>query len=682
MIELLLDRRSGPHDWLVALGILGLAALVVFDAPTVALVACAGGVCSFPGWLLVRPLIGLGPQRYLLAPPLGVAMVSVLLLLAVPVAGWSAAAIGIAWGVACALAVPAHRLLPDLCVSAASPERAAGSQGLPWAVHLLVLAFVLALFYPFSRVGADTAHGYAYAGLFAHDFLLRSSDVVAVSRQIPPLNYYFAGQTVSNYYPLWYVLPAAVYRVSGAGVQLHDAVIALSVFNAALFCYLLYGLIARFLTDDGRFTGRHGVLVFGAALFLYSYHWLFVILRVIAERLDADWLTSVSQSMSDVSASWLKDSLYEPQAILALMLVIALLQILPGRGGARRGVAVGFLLSVLAVTDIAILFVVGVAWFLDRAIRILRERGRGRELLVETLAAGALGLVLFAAFYAVDLFRMGGPGNALVVRLDPRLLVAIPFLLVLELGPLALATLRPVRVPDWTILAVLGVVGVLFMAFVTESLEGNVILRKALKVVRLPVVLLGGLSLLALPRGWMPGIAAVGLVLALPTWVTDLHASSDVANEARTTYVSPEVMQGLRWLRENTGQDAVVQSAVEYQDGYYEYPPTVFFAERPAAMEYWKAAFLRYPDAEALRSRKQEIDRLFSTTDDRARAQLAQRLGIDFLFVGPVEERTYPGVVERMESADSEFELVYRDGPVRVYRTPMADDANQRGAGA
>lgn len=49
------------------------------------------------------------------------------------------------------------------------------------------------------------------------------------------------------------------------------------------------------------------------------------------------------------------------------------------------------------------------------------------------------------------------------------------------------------------------------------------------------------------------------------------------------------------------------------------------------------------------------------------------------MFLGPLEERTYPGVVQRMESGHDEFERVYdRDG-VRIYRTPASTDAGDQG---
>jgi uncharacterized membrane protein len=123
------------------------------------------------------------------------------------------------------------------------------------------------------------------------------------------------------------------------------------------------------------------------------------------------------------------------------------------------------------------------------------------------------------------------------------------------------------------------------------------------------------------------------------------------------------------WLRSNTSSNAVVQSLIEYHDGgLFDYPLTICFGERKAALGLWQMAYQRYPNREAITQRVHQIQTLFSTASAEERASLASALHIDYVFIGPRERARFPGADARFFADTAHFREVYGADTVNIYQ--------------
>jgi len=216
-------------------------------------------------------------------------------------------------------------------------------------------------------------------------------------------------------------------------------------------------------------------------------------------------------------------------------------------------------------------------------------------------------------------------------------------------------------------------VSLLAMAFVTEALEGNVFLRKGLYLLTLPLFLAAGHYLYSatLKRGMVVMLACA--FLAFPTVVTDIYALIDTNDETFTTYISRDEMAAAQWLRQNTPHDAVVQSRIDYP-GHFDYSLTVCFGERRAALAHWKIAHVLYPNLQALKERAKEIKTIFMAEDKLERYNALKKLGINYIFIGTKERKSFPGCEFRIALDTAHFKRVFRNEEVGIYQSLNAKE--------
>lgn len=539
------------------------------------------------------------------------------------------------------------------------------------SVALLVAFYLLTVItVPFSNAGVLTDKGYAFTGLFGHDYILRALTAVALSHGIPPDNYYYAGMKMHNYYFLWYTLPAFVYNLGGRADDIRKIVSVVSILNIPFFFSILLLKLAEMVTDGNRGVilkkGRL-LLAVSVPLFFCSYHWVFFLLKWIANRVDMALLNAVADQMSYTSQSWTRILLFEPQFPLAVMMLILVMTIIRESPSCSRGIVLGLLLSGLAMTDLVVFLIFAAAYAVYWIWGMSRSRNRGQVVQLLTLLIVGVGVALL--MYNIGIFAAQEYSNKIVIK--PSVNTMLVFVLVpMELGFLFVWGMMGSKVllkrPEGVLLVSMMVVSLLAMAFVTEALEGNVFLRKGLYLLTLPLFLAAGHYLYnaVMKRGMVVLLACA--LLAFPTVVTDMYALMDTNDETFTTYISREEMAAAQWLRQNTPYDAVVQSRIDYP-GHFDYSLTVCFGERRAALAHWKIARNRYPNKVAIDGRVDKIRRIFQSADDSERLWLLDELGIGYLFVGEKERSSFPGCEERIKRNPS-IQKVYANDDVRVYR--------------
>jgi hypothetical protein len=611
--------------------------------------------------------------------PLGFAFSGLALLLVVPLAGWDPALLGATYAATVAAAVVLGRRGPaERDRDPGFPGSNAPGAGMHVLVPLSVVGFCALVYVPLSQVGALTEQGHGYAGLFGLDFLVRSVHALTIAQTgIPPENYYFSGEKITNYYLLWYLAPSIAYKLLGASVSVVSVMSVMCLYNVPCFLLLLYStmhdFVARRVGGPARAVdGRRLAFVYAIVIFCSSYHWVFFLLKHLSRRPGGGTQSFIASSMGWMSQAWYRVLLFEPQVVMALMMCMLLLGLLafpPGRG---RGVVLGVVLSALAMTDVWTFMIVCVSYFLCGSVRAIA--GRGTVLWRELAVTAATGLFFAGTCFALGIVSVQASSNALVVGANRLVLLTLPVFLVLTYGGSALLAssglARRFADDEFKLLPYLLLTAVVFMVGVTETLEGNVVLRKAIYLAAIPVSLLAGCTLYGLRTGKWYAVALAAMILGAPTIATDLYATAGIRNPDYTTYVGVDVMRAAAWIRGNTPAGACVQSAVDYP-GNYDYSPTIDFAERKAALGFWKMALLFYPDRRRLAERVRQVDEIFGAEDDGPRLRNLADLGIDYLVVGQRERALYPGCDQRFRRQPGHFRPVYEAGSVSVYQVQL-----------
>jgi hypothetical protein len=644
------------------------AGALVTDVTTTAITVAVLAAFALPGFIIARAFTADAARALVYGLPLGYTLTSLLIIVVVTLRGWDLRWILFFYALGLVLLVLNRRR------SSTASEAVGGGHAqadLPLIVGLGLGLTVVALSVPLAHAGSLTGAGYAYTGLFGHDFILRALDAAALGNSIPSDNYFYYGEKTYNYYILWYILPATLYNLLGKHAQITSVISVIDLLNVPIFGALVYYALAGFIASTSTVpqkSHRLGVIFIVLFLLCYSYHWMFFLLGEIDVVATWPQVAHLLTLMGPVSTSWFKDFLFQPHSVLAVMQLMVVMHLAFSPVIRGRNVWIGLLLGSLLLTDTIVCLIGGVTFVIWYALQ-----GKLRARASEFLLIAAVGSAVVALLFGLHIFTVPEYSNKIVIRPYLSVIVALPVLLLLCFGPLPLFSFlafrekwRTASEQGW-FLVILLLVSLFFMLFVTEVFEGNVFLRKGLMTLRLPLIILSASYLYTCALSRWRRIAVAGLALALPTLLTDVYASSNTADARYTTYVSAGEMAAASWLRQNTDEHAVVQSLIEYP-GRFDYSLTVIFGERRAALGVGKMAFIRYPNRDAITQRAREIQTLFSTVNSEERNALARGLHIDYIFIGPHERARYPGVEERFAADTVHFKEVYSSATVSVYQ--------------
>src|SRR6266849_5570414 len=237
------DARSDAY-LLIPFALGAVLCAFLTSAKTIAVTLLSYGVFALPGFIIFRSLTASVGRAVVYGAPLGCSLTSLLILAVVGIAGWDIPMIFLSYLVGLGLLVflPYFRRLRRAGSAVASDEESA--LRLPLIVAVAIGIAVITLFIPFHNAGRLTSEGYAFTGLFSHDFILRAVDSVALANGVPSDNYFFNGVKTYNYYVLWYILPATIYNLLSKQAEITGIVSAVTLLSIPIFCALLYYTLA------------------------------------------------------------------------------------------------------------------------------------------------------------------------------------------------------------------------------------------------------------------------------------------------------------------------------------------------------------------------------------------------------------------------------------------------------
>lgn len=575
----------------------------------------------------------------------------------------------------------------------------------PWGRRDYLVLFTSLIFFlvlvvpPQLNMGRETPLGYAFYGSLASDSLRNLAIIAELSKgEIPPQNPYFSGETL-HYYWLSFLAPAIIYKILGKDVSLQNLLTWHTLFAGSFFLIIFFSTL-RLYTRRVFFLGFGMFLVLLAANYKGFYLWWTFpgdtrdfLDQVLHYEIEASALRIWRVALMGLY----RYLLLAPQHLFALAfflmgwtIYLAPVFSSPVRtnfkltspwvsGHAGIHMLVSFVMGALfgysGFIGLAALLWYGGYLFISALIN--KETVRG-NLIGFLVAVGVLFIPLLA-FYGLEKV-VPGRGN-LYFDINETFLANLTGIFLLNLGPgFVLGTLGiPIMLwmlkirafPNlWLmIICFLLFTGVVIQNFWEVTTKSSLILL--LNLAFFSVFFLDTLCNRFRRSGIIVSLLAVFLCLpAVLTVLLDAYIHTRSTSPKYTEFVSPEDMKALLWIRGNLPEQSRIVDAprgFSRDDERVYYAKIASFAHRRTILGYKLEVENQIPK-EQVTSRKREVDTFFETHNLAKATEIAKRLGIQYVYVGPVEREYYPLGLSKFEDFKNLFRRIYHQDGVSLYQ--------------
>jgi hypothetical protein len=578
--------------------------------------------------------------------------------------------------IAAALAVPAARWRGRIAYS---------PLGRRDVVALLLLLMIVPLIVgrPFARVGEEQPDGKAYRAYFTADYVWRMAVVAELAKgDMPPQNVFYRGDSL-RYYWLPHLPSAVQYRAAGGWASLDEVLLVGTIVIDFAFVAFLYVFVRQFVSKPGA-----AALACTGPFLFFSFEGLHQLVALY--RLDQPF-AAVKYLNIDAVTRWIFRGMpidglqrllwYQPHhavgyalGFLALAIVALRKRTMDPGVMALAGCLLGTSLLISSFAALMLAAAVGVY----EAASALAVR-QFRRLAVHGMAA--LTPFVVAVVLARLLQYVDEAENVAVLGVNPVALVSPVWNSFLSFGPMLLLGIIGALLASWRRLPRVSAIGALafvclfFYFFVDVKDHQHVYV--GWRVGHFLFIGFAALAGLALQELWRHGplvrrtgavVVAVLALAALPTTVIDIYNTQDVTNRAQapgfrwTLILTPDEQNALRWIRENTEPDALVQvEPFSRNSETWAYIPA--FAERRMSAGYP----ISMVPLEKYRAASERMRRIYTTEDPVEAFEIAMVAGVNYLLVGPAEHAAYPDCDDRFASVPTLFRPVFESGTVTVY---------------
>lgn len=547
----------------------------------------------------------------------------------------------------------------------------------------LFLALTLAIAIPpFAKLGIRDAGGNQYyRAYFTADFVWHTALTAEVGKfSMPPRNPFLRARPI-HYYWAYYLLPASVSSTGPAAVRDVETCLKLNaILTGVLFMSALFMSI-RAAVPSAMATGISASLALVASS---AEAWA---------RLGQIWthgwpLDSLRQTNIDAVTAWVwngyrVDGLqraiwYNPQHSMAGALGLVALGA-AAAGGSAASVASGLLVGLALAGSVAMNPFVGslfaLAYGVTAVIHAFTQSDPIRRIV---RSAAAVIPVAAALAWCVGNQMVEGAGGALEFGFGSLSRNAPLLTLMLSLGPALAPAVAGLfargggafirLIPS----ATLAGVSLFLMYFVRLSVDEYWVGFRTghLMLVSLPA-LTARFFTWAFDRSRAIAFAAIAIVLlaGAPTLLVDAYNAQDLTNREIgaggfpwTRLVTPAEQEAYKWIRRMTPKDAVVQqdAMARFATSWWVVP--MFGQRRMAAgLPPFLLNVPEYGEKSAL------VQKMYATPNPAEAHDIANRLGIDYVFIDAVERHAYGAGLDKFEDIRF-FSPAFRNQAVAIYR--------------
>jgi hypothetical protein len=554
-------------------------------------------------------------------------------------------------------------------------------------VCFLLLLVPLVVGAPFANVAERVDDGgKAYRAYFTADFVWAMTVVAEVSKgDVPPKNPFLTGGDL-NYYWLAHFLSAAEYRLlHPRGLTIEEVTLANSVGYGLAFVAFLFGFV-RVLGATTWPAATAVVMVFLANSFE-------ALDRIVVFRHRGSIWNELKDINIDAVTRWFyvgmpvdglqRMLLYQPHHLTGYAIGLSALVIVARVRDVSKpmvALAAGSLLGLSLLLSSFEAIILGAAVALVYAVRLVQSKRWLAMPVCAVLGGAPVGLAVLASSALAYVDTSGGP----LLRLgwNSAALVHWPYLILLSFGPMLLlgvcGIVTVVLLRQWDALPAVALaavaVGFYFLTDVPDMQHVWVGWRAGHALFIAFTVLVGVFfTRLTETTGAITKLAwGTTIVLALaavPTVAVDIYNAQDITNAGVgpsfpwTLHLSRFEVEAFDWLKTHTPLDVTVQQD-SLSRGSASWGYITGFGERRMAAGLPIAMIPMRPYEDAT---QKVSDRLFSSGSAVERAKAARGFGIDYVWVGPAEQKKHPDLVEVLESRSDLFAPVFRNKDVVIY---------------
>ena len=630
-------------------------------------------LATIPGWPVGRALFGRGhPASYVGGALIGYALTCLAFwaVLALHIA--SAATFALAWAVMSAATwVPIRRREALVQLSPLTPRDA--------RTLVLLLLLVPAVFvFPYKNLGARDAEGNRfYRAYFTADFIWHTALTAELTKyDMPPINPYLGDRTV-QYYWTYFLVPAVISEEGPGGLKDIESSLKVNALCSGVLFIAALVLVtwAASLSAVGTAFAVVLAVVAASAEGLYAWWELYSRGRPLAGVTDLNidamsaWRLNGLRVDSLVRSMW-----YNPQHSMSAALGLLAMPVAGAAGVAAPLGAIALAGLALALSTTFNPFIGGLFSLIYGAV-IAVDAVRVRQMKPVLFHAIAAALVGVAVLWCITNDMVEGAAGVVLYGLGGYARNRPFATLMMSLGPLivpaVLGLWPPWQLPRRAWPAVAGtILGLLVFYLVRLSVEGSYIGFRAGQLLQLA---LPGLAALFFARLWrVAAVAAVVilLIIGLPTTLIDTYNAQDISNRRMgpgfrwTITLTPDEQEAYGWMRTQTPRDAIVQmDPIAHGRETWSQLPTFAWRRMAAARPISLMNIPEYTE----RSRK--AHRIYAERNAETAAQFARELGVDYVFIGPAEQKANPAAaLAKFAKREDLFTEVFANTSTRIYQ--------------
>lgn len=550
----------------------------------------------------------------------------------------------------------------------------------PIILLFAMLIVTLFFYFPFKNLGALIDDKYIYAWLFGHDFINRGVHVVSLSQGLPLDSFHFSEETLS-YYWLAYVYPALLHNNNWIKLDTHSLLQLTSLF----YCLLTVASLVLFL-NNFIYARKYLVMILFLALLCYSYNDLYIafitVWREITGKQDVIIFGYNVSIFSGFSHTFYRFYLVQFQATLGLGIMLMIFSMYTTSQTQFCLCIIGLLLGLLFGVD-ATNGIMLTLWFACMAaFNLLVNKQERISNVIKYISSLSFIMLVYVVLFSIKMYSFQAGRGVLQVSPNWLSIIFSPFYFLLEFGPMFLFAIAGIvklvrqkeKFTHWAYpYIILFAVGLFFTAFITNPAESQFGLLKATRIIPISLLVLTAYL-------WQQGfqnrkvgaICLFLLLIALPTFFTDILKASDISNPS-STYVRYSDMEAAKWIKTNLPIQSIIQAEPNYpgiQNQYkpkYSYSLIPVFAERRTAIGEWKLSSVEHPKTDMVGERYHSIKKMFSTIDIKECIRILKKYNIDYIYVGELEKKLYPEGVKKFYR-DPNFDNIYNNQSVDIFR--------------
>lgn len=538
---------------------------------------------------------------------------------------------------------------------------------------------ILFFFFPYKNLGVLVGDNYLYAWLFGHDFINRLVHVESLSKGMPLESMLFSGEKLS-YYWLGYVFPALLHNMKSVTLEIQQLLQLTQLYYSILTTAALILFLKKYIQEKKIF-----IITVMLALCCYSYVWLInvgVKVLTLASKLFPFVMDKSVMNFSGFSHGFYRFFLVEPQAILAIGVMLMILNLYGTSMTTYRCILIGSLLGLLFGVE-ATNGIMLMLWFGGMGLYYFIMHKQARfQLALKHIIAVTCAVLVYAVLFSIKMYSFSTGKGALQLSLNWfALKEGVAYLPIAYGPPFILGMAGLIRIfkkretySHWVIhyIVLLGV-GLFFVFFIQNSTEYHFGLLKATRIIPISLLMLTVYFFQSRVDTDKIGKGIIFLILlAFPSIISDNLIASDISNPS--TFVRVADMDAARWIKNNIPPDAIVQAEPNYpgvdDNGIwpkYAYSFIPIFAHRKTAIGEWKVSSQEHGRPEEVAERFRAIKRMYSSKYIKECLDVINRYRINYIYVGDLERSAYGDGLVKFNNG-TYFSIVYKRGNTLIYK--------------